>query len=123
MQHQQHLSNRQLEPWHNFAGKVVLVTGASSGIGRDLSLDLARAGCRVILAARRVDRLQSLCDEINGRLLSPEKESHRAVAVELDVAADGSAIEKYVQKAWEAFGYIDALINNAGFRGTNWNLN
>ncbi|KAK2433923.1 NAD(P)-binding Rossmann-fold superfamily protein [Trifolium repens] len=117
MQHQQHLSNRQLEPWHNFAGKVVLVTGASSGIGRDLSLDLARAGCRVILAARRVDRLQSLCDEINGRLLSPEKESHRAVAVELDVAADGSAIEKYVQKAWEAFGYIDALINNAGVRG------
>ncbi|PNX60029.1 enoyl-(acyl carrier) reductase chloroplastic-like [Trifolium pratense] len=116
MQHQ-HLSNRQLEPWHSLTGKVVLVTGASAGIGRDLSLDLARAGCRVIVAARRVDRLQSLCDEINGRLLSPEKQSLRAVAVELDVAADGSAIEKYVQKAWEAFGCIDALINNAGVRG------
>ncbi|GAU12923.1 hypothetical protein TSUD_97330 [Trifolium subterraneum] len=122
MQHHQHLSNRQLEPWHNLAGKVVLVTGASAGIGRDLCLDLAQAGCRVIVAARRIDRLQSLCDEINGRLLSPEKQSLRAVAVELDVAADGSAIEKYVKKAWEAFGHIDTLINNAGFRG-NWNLN
>ena len=106
---------KQLEPWHDLAGKVVLVTGASAGIGRDFCLDLASAGCRVIAAARRVGRLQSLCDEING------KEGRlRAVAVELDVAADGGAIEKYVQKAWEAFGHIDALINNAGVRG---NLN
>lgn len=103
---------KQLEPWHDLAGKVVLVTGASAGIGRDFCLDLARAGCFVIAAARRVDRLQSLCDEINGK-----EGSLRAVAVELDVAADGGAIEKYVQKAWEAFGHIDALINNAGVRG------
>jgi len=108
---------KQLEPWHDLDGKVVLVTGASAGIGRDFCLDLARAGCRVITAARRVDRLQSLCDEING-----EEGRLRAVAVELDVAADGEAIEKYVQKAWEAFGHIDALINNAGVRG-NLNLN
>ncbi|CAI8616411.1 unnamed protein product [Vicia faba] len=102
-----------LEPWHTLAGKVVLVTGASAGIGRDICLDLAQASCRVVLAARRVDRLLSVCDEINGDL----SENLRAVAVELDVAADGSAIEKYVQKAWEAFGHIDVLINNAGIRG------
>jgi len=112
-----------LEPWTTLAGKVVMVTGASSGIGRDFCLDLARAGCRVLLAARRVDRLQSLCDEIN-RMPSPAElaecdRSLRAVAVELDVAADGAVIDRQVQKAWDAFGHLDALINNAGVRG-NW---
>ncbi|KAJ1436049.1 Short-chain dehydrogenase/reductase SDR [Sesbania bispinosa] len=115
------VSHRHLEPWHNLAGKVVMVTGASSGLGRDFCLDLARAGCRIVGAARRVDRLESLCDEINQMLLPPEvgdiAGGLRAVAVELDVSADGPSIDKYVQKAWEAFGHIDALINNAGLRG------
>ncbi|PNX57491.1 NAD(P)-binding rossmann-fold protein [Trifolium pratense] len=44
---------------------VVFVTGASSGLGRDLCLDLAKAGCRIIAAARRLDRLHSLCHQIN----------------------------------------------------------
>lgn len=109
----------KLEPWHDLAGKVVMVTGASAGLGRDFCLDLARAGCRVVAAARRIDRLKSLCDEIN-RMWPAAGEgagSLRAVAVELDVNADGPAIDKYVQKAWDAFGRIDALINNAGVRG------
>ncbi|KAE9621364.1 hypothetical protein Lal_00032067 [Lupinus albus] len=111
-----------LEPWHNLAGKVILVTGASSGLGSEFCIDLARAGCRIIASARRVDRLNSLCDEIN-RMNTPLPESGdgggmlRAVAVELDVSADESVIEKCVQKAWEAFGHIDVLINNAGVRG------
>uniref|UniRef100_A0A151SQW2 3-oxoacyl-[acyl-carrier-protein] reductase n=1 Tax=Cajanus cajan TaxID=3821 RepID=A0A151SQW2_CAJCA len=52
--------------------------------------------------------------------MAPPEESagRRAVAVELDVAADGAAIERYVQKAWDAFGHVDALINNAGVRGS-----
>ncbi|XP_057443125.1 uncharacterized protein LOC130734632 [Lotus japonicus] len=101
-----------MEPWHNLAGKVVLVTGASSGLGREFCLDLAQAGCRVIVAARRTELLQSLCNKINngGSVL-------RAVAVMLDVSADGATIDKSVQKAWEAFGHIDVLINNAGVRG------
>ncbi|XP_031102403.1 uncharacterized protein LOC116006244 [Ipomoea triloba] len=110
---------RHLEPWRDLTGKVAMVTGASSGIGREISLDLAKAGCRVIAAARRVDRLKSLCDEING-LGSGESSSGtplRAVAIELDVSADGPAIEAAVQRAWDAFGRIDALINNAGVRG------
>ncbi|CAL5212115.1 unnamed protein product [Lathyrus oleraceus] len=107
----------QLEPWHSLAGKIVLITGASSGIGRDLCFDLAPAGCRLILAARRIDQLQSVCNEINQQLLSHETKNFRAVAIELDIAADGSTIEKCVQKAWEAFGHIDVLINNAGVRG------
>ncbi|KAK7393059.1 hypothetical protein VNO78_21511 [Psophocarpus tetragonolobus] len=110
----------RLEPWHILAGKVVMVTGASSGLGRDFCLDLGRAGCRVVAAARRVDRLQSLCDEINrmAPAVGDGGRSRVAVAVELDVTADGGAIDGYVQKAWDAFGHIDALINNAGIRGT-----
>lgn len=110
-------------PWSVLEGKVVMVTGASSGIGRDFCVNLARAGCRIVAAARRTDRLRSLCEEINGGSGSSsassdrEPSSVRAVAVELDVSAGGAAIEASVQKAWEAFGGIDALVNNAGVRG------
>ncbi|KAL4337602.1 hypothetical protein S245_040370 [Arachis hypogaea] len=111
----------QLEPWNSLAGKVVMVTGASSGLGRDFCLDLARAGCRIVAAARRVDRLKTLCEEINGMTTPPGGGSTngglRAAAAELDVTADGATIEKYVENAWNAFGRIDALINNAGVRG------
>ncbi|KAL1546853.1 3-oxoacyl-[acyl-carrier-protein] reductase FabG-like [Salvia divinorum] len=97
-----------MEPWVELTDKVVLVTGASSGLGREYCLDLAKAGCRIVAAARRIERLKSLCDEIGGG---------RAVAVELDVKGSGEAIEAAVNKAWDAFGRIDALINNAGIRG------
>ena len=111
-----------LESWEEeLKGKVVLVTGASSGLGRDFCLDLAKAGCKIIAAARRVDRLQSLCHQINHLSSSAESNptsssSPRAVALELDVSADGPTIEKSIQKGWEAFGHIDALVNNAGVR-------
>ncbi|XP_057983447.1 uncharacterized protein LOC131168186 [Malania oleifera] len=108
-----------LEPWRNLEGKVVMVTGASSGLGRDFCLNLARAGCQIVAAARRVDRVRSLCDQIN-HLSSSSSSSPtvRAVAIELDITADGPDIEASVQKAWEAFGRIDVLVNNAGVRGT-----
>ncbi|PHT25915.1 hypothetical protein CQW23_34469 [Capsicum baccatum] len=105
-----------LEPWLQLEGKVVFVTGASAGLGREFCLDLARSGCRVIAAARRADKLKSLCDEIN-TMTSSNSHVVRAVAIELDVTADGTTIEASVKKAWDAFGHIDALINNAGVRG------
>ncbi|KAK1386562.1 Short-chain type alcohol dehydrogenase [Heracleum sosnowskyi] len=100
------------EKWSDLSDKVVMVTGASSGLGRECCIDLAKTGCKIVAAARRMDRLQSLCDEINGSGLDV-----RAVAVELDVSANSSAIEASIIKAWDAFGRIDALINNAGVRG------
>lgn len=110
-----------LEPWQDLEGKVVMVTGASSGLGSEFCLNLAKAGCKIVAAARRVDRLKSLCDEINNLThsnLPPNDDPPlRAVAVELDVTSDGSSIGASVQKAWEAFGRIDALLNNAGIRG------
>lgn len=102
---------KQLEPWCELKDKVVLVTGASSGIGREICLDLAKAGCKVIAAARRVDRLKSLCSEINTTGV-------QAAALELDVSSDAVTIQKAVKEAWGIYGKIDALINNAGIRGT-----
>lgn len=107
-----------LEEWNELEGKVVLVTGASSGLGREFCLDLAKVGCKIVAAARRVDRLKSLCDEINQRVMvGSSTAAAAAVAVELDVTADAAAIETSVRNAWDAFGHIDALINNAGIRG------
>ncbi|CAI9287621.1 unnamed protein product [Lactuca saligna] len=119
----------QFEAWRDLRGKVVMVTGASSGLGRDFSIDLAKAGCKIIAAARRTDLLKSLCDEINNMELNLISDDHIdddvheanqgqiAVAIELDICADGPTIEASVQKAWETFGRIDVLINNAGIRG------
>ncbi|CAH8385037.1 unnamed protein product [Eruca vesicaria subsp. sativa] len=99
------------EPWCELKDKVVLVTGASSGIGREICLDLAKAGCKIIAAARRVDRLKSLCSEINTTGV-------QAAPLELDVSSDAATIQKAVKEAWEVFGKIDTLVNNAGIRGS-----
>lgn len=116
---------QQLEPWADLSGMVVMVTGASSGLGRELCLDLAKAGCRIVAAARRVDRLMSLCEDINS-LTFPCSETQpsgpRAAAVELDVCAEGAVIQSSVKSAWDAFGRIDALINSAGVRGIPFSL-
>ncbi|XP_078443045.1 short chain dehydrogenase MYCFIDRAFT_6125-like [Wolffia australiana] len=105
------------KPWQRLEGKTVMVTGASSGLGRELCLDLAAAGCTVLAAARRVDRLNSLCDELRRTPQPGGSPPPRPAAVELDLASDGSAIDRAVHRAWSLFGPIDALINNAGVRG------
>ena len=107
----------QLGPWAQLPNKIVLVTGASSGLGLEFCLDLAAAGCRIVAAARRIDRLESLCHQIN----KVDGLIGRAKVVELDVTADGPIIEAAVEKAWSAFGQVDVLINNAGVRGRNVN--
>ncbi|KAJ3694674.1 hypothetical protein LUZ60_000051 [Juncus effusus] len=99
-------------PWKSLEGKVVMVTGASSGIGKDICLDLAAAGCRVVAAARRMEELKKLCDEINGK----DGSDVRCVGVWLDVSKEEGMIAEAVKKAWDCFGKIDGLVNNAGIR-------
>ena len=88
------------------AGKVALVTGASSGLGAHFAGVLAQAGAAVILAARRTDRLSKLQRAI-------EAEGGRARALRLDVTEPAS-ISNAVEAAANAFGAIDILVNNSG---------
>ncbi|KAH6772207.1 Rossmann-fold superfamily protein [Perilla frutescens var. frutescens] len=113
---------RQLVPWSHLNGKIIMVIGSSSGHGREFCLDLAKAGGRIVAAARKIDRLNSLCDQINKMDIPTggvSGGSRRAIAVALNVMADGPTIEACVEKAWDAFGRIDVLINNAGVTGQN----
>lgn len=90
----------------SLAGKTVLVTGASSGLGHHFSGVLAGAGARVILAARRMDKLLARIDELKG-------EGHEAACIEMDVRSSASIRHGFAQ-AEEAFGMPDVVINNAG---------
>jgi NADP-dependent 3-hydroxy acid dehydrogenase YdfG len=87
--------------------RVVLVTGASSGIGRATTLALARGGAKVAAGARRRDRLRSLADEAPGEL----------VVLELDVA-DPESVNRAIGATVKRFGRLDALVNNAGIMQT-----
>jgi len=90
----------------DITGKVVIVTGASSGIGEATARLLAEHGAKVVLAARRKDRLEALADEIKGK-------GGEALVVETDVT-DKQAAQKLIEQTKEQFGSIDVLINNAG---------
>jgi clavulanate-9-aldehyde reducatase len=90
----------------DLTGRVVAVTGASSGIGEATALACARAGATVALGARRADRIDALADRI-------EAEGGRAIAVPTDVADEASA-NAFVQRAADEFGRLDVLVNNAG---------
>jgi len=87
-------------------GRTALVTGASSGLGRRFAQVLAAHGARVVLAARRTDRLEALKDEISSN-------GGEAVAVPLDVA-DPATIGPAFDQAEAAFGPVNVLVNNAG---------
>ena len=89
------------------AGQVVLITGASSGIGEATARRLARAGAKVVLAARRLDRLEALAREIDATGAAV-----LAVAGDITSEADRRIL---VTEALKKFGRIDALINNAGY--------
>jgi short-subunit dehydrogenase len=93
-------------------GKVVLITGASSGFGEDAARLFANEGCKVVLAARRLERLQALAEKI-------QNEGGEAVAIPVDVA-ERDEIEVMVQSALDVYGQIDILFNNAGFGRLDW---
>jgi len=98
----------------NVKGKVVIVTGASSGIGEATAREFGREGAKVVLAARRVERLESLAQEIAEMKTGAET---------LVVPADLSKLEDIqalVSQTLDRFGRIDVLVNNAGFGRLDW---
>src|SRR5256712_3801166 len=91
---------------NNSEGKVVVITGASSGLGKATARLLSAQGASVVLGARRVDRLQSLANELTGR-------GGKALAVATDVT-HRDQVKRLVDAAVQTFGRVDVMINNAG---------
>jgi NADP-dependent 3-hydroxy acid dehydrogenase YdfG len=91
---------------NNIEGKVVVITGASSGLGEATARLLFAQGARVVLGARRVDRLQSLADELTAS-------GGKALVVATDVT-HCEQVKRLVDAAVQTYGRIDVMINNAG---------
>jgi NADP-dependent 3-hydroxy acid dehydrogenase YdfG len=90
----------------NIEGKVVVITGASSGLGEATARHLSAGGASVVLGARRTNRIQSLANELNDG-------GGKALAITTDVT-ELDQIKKLVDKAVEEFGRVDVMLNNAG---------
>lgn len=93
-------------PVRTIRGTVVVITGATSGIGRETARAFARGGAKLVVAGRREERLQELVDEIEGR-------GGEALAVRTDVA-EQEQVERLVTRTLKRFDRLDTLINNAG---------
>ena len=91
---------------HNIEGKVVVITGASSGLGEATARLLSAQDASVVLGARRIDRLRVLADELSRR-------GGKALAVPTDVI-QCDQVKRLVDTAAQTYGRIDVMINNAG---------
>src|ERR1700744_2568663 len=89
----------------NIAGKVVVITGASSGLGEATARMLSAQGARVVLGARRQDRIQALARALGG--------DDKGLAVTTEVT-DRAQVKRLVDAAVQTYGRIDVMINNAG---------
>ncbi|MCL2873228.1 MAG: SDR family NAD(P)-dependent oxidoreductase, partial [Betaproteobacteria bacterium] len=91
---------------NNITGKVIVITGASSGLGEAAARHLAAQGAKVVLGARRQSRLDALVNDIT-------RAGGQALAVPTDVTRRAD-VQRLVDTAVQHFGRIDAIINNAG---------
>jgi len=91
---------------NSIAGKVVVITGASSGLGEATARFLSAQGASVVLGARRIDRLQLLADEVIGS-------GGKALAITTDVT-HFDQVKRLVDAAVQTYARIDVMINNAG---------
>ncbi|MEM1347559.1 MAG: SDR family oxidoreductase [Myxococcota bacterium] len=92
--------------WSEFRDKVFLITGASSGIGKELSVQLARSGARLTLAARRAEKLEDVALEV-------ERLGGQALVLPTDVGVEEQCA-RLIEQTVAHYGRLDALINNAG---------
>jgi len=90
----------------NISGKIVVITGASSGLGEATARYLADRGATVVLGARRAKRLQALVDDIT-------RTGGKASAIVTDVT-DAAQVQALVDSAVEQYGRVDVILNNAG---------
>ncbi|WP_421611718.1 SDR family oxidoreductase [Agrobacterium tumefaciens] len=86
--------------------KVILITGASSGIGEGIARELAAAGAKLVLGARRMDRLQALADEL--------RQTGAEVVVHPLNVTERQSVEDFAEAGRKALGRIDVIVNNAG---------
>lgn len=92
---------------NNSANKVVVITGASSGIGQAIALHLSNSAFSLVLVARRLDRINALVDQII-------QKGGQAIAVKADVTRQAE-VQKAIDAALVAYQRVDVMINNAGF--------
>ncbi|TBB14996.1 SDR family oxidoreductase (plasmid) [Rhizobium ruizarguesonis] len=90
----------------NIAGKVIVITGASSGLGEATARHLAERGATVVMGARRADRIEALAQELNAA-------GHKALAIATDVTA-ADQVKNLVDTAVREFSRLDVMLNNAG---------
>ena len=100
-------SSRRPDFW---AGKVCLVTGASSGVGEALSVALASSGAKVILAARDTERLET----VRRRCVGPDGTAAETRVMTMDASQPEVALADFAARAVEQFGRLDVFFNNAG---------
>lgn len=91
---------------NNIKNKVIIITGASSGMGEAAAKHLAALGATVVLGARRTDKIEKLAKEI-------EQNGGKVLAIKADVT-NLEEVKKLVAAAFEKFGHIDVILNNAG---------
>lgn len=91
---------------NNIEGKIVVITGGSSGLGEASARELSALGATVVLGARRSERIDALAAELKGR-------GRKALAVTTDVTCRDQ-VQRLVDAAADAFGRVDVMINNAG---------
>ncbi len=99
-----------LDRLFGLGGRIALVTGAGSGLGRHFARVLALAGARVVLGARRMDRLAETAAMIAE---ASDKADDRVACIELDVT-DEASVQNIFDRAEAVFGSVDILVNNAG---------
>ena len=98
-------------PYFDLTGKVALITGGATGIGRGIAEGLADAGASIVIAARRLDKCEETCQVIH------ERTEVKTFPYRCDIT-DKNQIQELVEAVIKEFGHIDILVNNSGIGGS-----